>query len=54
MVLAVAAALDKGFNVLINSGPINGEAGSRLGPSDPLMSVMEAAEHCGPKACWNE
>ena len=53
MILTVAAALDKGFNVLIDAGPVDGEAGSCLGASNSLVSIMKAAEHCGTKTCRN-
>ena len=53
MILTVAAALDKGFNVLIDAGPVDGEAGSCLGASNSLVSIMKVAEHCGMKTCRN-
>ena len=50
----MAAALDKGFNVLIDAGPVDGEAGSCLGATNSLVSIVKAAEHCGAKACRNQ
>ena len=52
MILTVAAALDKGFDVLIDARPVDGE-GSCLGVSNSLVSIVKAAEHCGTKACRN-
>ena len=53
MILTVAAALDKGFDILIDARPVDGEAGSCLGASTSLVSIVKAAEHCGTKACRN-
>lgn len=49
----MAAALDKGFDVVINAGPVDGEAGSCLGASDSLVGFVKTAEHCGTVACRN-
>ena len=49
----VAAPLDKGFNILIDAGPVDGEADSCLGVSSSLASIMKPSEHCGVKACRN-
>ena len=45
----MAATLDKGFNVPVDAEPVDGEAGSCLGVSNSLLSIMKVAEQCGIK-----
>ena len=54
MVLAMAASLYKVFNILVNAWPINSETSSCFGPRDPLVGIMEAAQHGWPKAGGNK
>ena len=54
MILTVMTSMDKGFNILVNSWPIDSQMGSCLRASDPLVSFMKAAELCCTKTCRDQ